>query len=267
MSINSGGNRQISVCYRRPMLGGQKILCRMLMMALALHVQAARAQEGGDVQAQILYAYHTEDTNSLSNLIQTMSAKLKDSPNDDALRYHLAHAQYRFGGLAAGARKAAAFSECIDDLKPLLQKDVKSAESLVLQGACYGELADASSVQALLLRSRAADRLQQAARLEPRNPRLLLIESTQDLARAKPGSPERQRALAQLNMATQEFDASPATSTDVPGWGHAEAYLAMGRELQAKGDAVGARNWIEKSLLAAPDYKAAQRQLASLEKR
>jgi hypothetical protein len=268
MSINSGGNRQISVCYRRPMLGGQKILCRMLMMALALHVQAARAQEGGDVQAQILYAYHTEDTNSLSSLIQTMDAKLKDSPNDDALRYHLAHAQYRLGELAAAAAlRSAAFSECIDDLKPLLKKDVKSAEGLVLQGACYGELADASSVQAVLLRARSADRLQQAARLQPRNPRLLLIESTQDLARAKPGSPEQQRALAQLNMATQEFDASPATSTDVPGWGHAEAYLAMGRAVQARGDTVGARNWIEKSLLAAPDYKAAQKQLASLEKR
>ena len=152
-------------------------------------------------------------------------------------------------------------------MKPLLKKDVKSAEGLVLQGACYGELADASSVQAVLLRARSADRLQQAARLQPRNPRLLLIESTQDLARAKPGSPERQQALAQLNMATQEFDASPATSTDVPGWGHAEAYLAMGRAVQARGDTVGARNWIEKSLLAAPDYKAAHKQLASLEKR
>jgi len=267
MSINSGGNAQIPVCYRRPMLGRQKI-CSLLVTALALYAQALHAQEGGDVQAQILYAYHTEDTNSLTNLIQTMSAKLKDSPADDALRYHLAHAQYRLGELAAaGAPGRAAFSECIDDLKPLLKKDVKSAEGMVLQAACYGELAAAGSVQAVLLRARAADRLQQAARMEPRNPRLLLIESTQDLARAKPGSPERQQALAQLNMATQEFDASPATSTDVPGWGHAEAYLAMGRELQTRGDTVGARNWIEKSLLAAPDYKAAQKQLASLEKR
>jgi hypothetical protein len=41
----------------------------------------------------------------------------------------------------------------------------------------------------------------------------------------------------------------------------------MGRELQARGDTLDARNWIEKSLIAAPDYKAAQRQLASLEKR
>jgi len=249
------------------MPGPRKFLYAMLILSTAA---VLHAQEGGDVQAQILYAYHTEDTNSLTNLIQGISAKLKDAPDDDALRYHLAHAQYRFGELAAAAaiRSAtAAFSDCIDDLKPLLAKNVKSAESLVLQAACYDALADASSLQAVLLRARAMDRLQQAAKLQPRNPRLLLIESTRGLAHAKPGSPERQQALAQLNMATHEFDASPATSTEVPGWGHAEAYLAMGRELQARGDAVGARNWIEKSLLAAPDYKAAQRQLASLEKR
>jgi tetratricopeptide (TPR) repeat protein len=237
----------------------------MLLMAAASH-----AQQGGDVQAQILYAYHTEDTNSLADLIQGMNAKLKDAPDDDAARYHLAHAQYRLGELAAAAatpHAAAAFSDCIDELKPLLRKNVKSAESFVLQGACYDALADVSSVQAVLLRARAADRLHEAAKLTPRNPRLLLIESTQGLAHAKLGSPERQQALAQLNMATHEFDASSATSIDVPGWGHAQAYLAMGRELQARGDTVGARNWIEKSLIAAPDYKAAQRQLASLERR
>jgi tetratricopeptide (TPR) repeat protein len=237
----------------------------MLLTAPAVH-----AQEGGDVQAQILYAYHTEDNNSLTDLIQGMSARLKDSSDDDALRYHLAHAQYRLGKLAAvgwGGHADSAFSDCIDDLKPPLKKDVKSAEVLVLQGACYAALADVSSVQAVLLRSRAADRLHQAARLAPRNPRLLLIESTEGLMHAKPGSAEFQRAMGELNMATHEFDASPATRIDVPGWGHAEAYLAMGRVLQARGDTVGARNWIEKSLIAAPDYKAAQRQLASLEKR
>ena len=33
---------------------------------------------------------------------------------------------------------------------------------------------------------------------------------------------------------------------------------------RSRGDQLGARNWIEKSLIAAPDYKAAQRQLALL---
>jgi hypothetical protein len=239
----------------------KKSLCATLLMVTAL-----RAQEGGDIQAQILYAYHTEDTNSLTSLIQELSARLKDS-DDDALRYHLAHAEYRLGELAAGRaghEAESAYSECIDALKPLLKKNVKSAEALILQGACYGELADLSSVQAVLLRSRAADRLAAAAKVEPRNPRLLLIEATQGLEHSKADSERHQQAAAQLNMAAQAFDDSSATRIEVPGWGHAQAYLAMGRVLQARGDSVGARNWIEKSLIVAPDYKAAQRQLAAL---
>jgi len=60
------------------------------------------------------------------------------------------------------------------------------------------------------------------------------------------------------------FEATSATSVEVPGWGHAEAYLEVGRQLEARGDVLGARNWIEKALIVAPDYKAAQRQLATL---
>lgn len=241
------------------------LLRRSLLTALIM-VSALRAQEGGDIQAQILYAYQTEDTNNLTNLVQELSAKLKDA-DDDALRYHLAHAQYRLGELSAAGmshRAESAFSECIDDLKPLLRKDVKSAEALILQGACYDELADLSPMQSVLLRTRAADRLAEAAKLEPRNPRLQLIEATDGLKHSKPDSERRHQALAQLNMAVQEFDVSSATRVEAPGWGHAEAFLTMGRELQAHGDAIGARNWIEKALIAAPDYKAAQRQLASL---
>jgi hypothetical protein len=60
------------------------------------------------------------------------------------------------------------------------------------------------------------------------------------------------------------FDHSPATSEEAPGWGHAESYLLMGHELRLRGDVLGARNWIEKALITAPDYKAAQAELALL---
>jgi tetratricopeptide (TPR) repeat protein len=207
----------------------RKILLTVVMLLTAA---AIGAQEGGDTQAQIDYAYQTEDGNRLANLIQNLTARVKDNSADIALRYHLAHAQYRFGQLS-GERHAhaaeAAFSDCIDELKPAIDtKDVKSVESMVLQSACYSGLAQ------------------------------------QDLRHAKPGSPEGQRGFAELRSAAELFEQSSGTSNDAPGWGHAEAYLALGRELQNRGDHLGARNWIEKALIAAPDFKMAQRQLASL---
>ena len=232
-------------------------------------VAAARAQEGGDTQAQIDYAYQTEDANRLTNLIQTLTTQLKNDSADSALRYHLAHAQYRFGLLtrerhAHGAE--AAFADCIDALKPVIDQDVKSPEAMVLQSACYSGLADLRSLEAVLLRSRAADRLKAALMLAPRNPRAVLLSAMQDLRHAKPGSPEGRRGFAELQSAAELFEQSSGTSNDAPGWGHADAYLALGRELQVRGDHLGARNWIEKALIAAPDYKTAQRQLASLAK-
>ena len=240
----------------------------ILLTAMLLTAVKVMAQEGGDTQAQIDYAYQTEDGNRLANLIQNLTMRVKDNSADISLRYHLAHAQYRFGQLS-GERHAhaaeAAFSDCIDELKPAIDtKDVKSVESMVLQSACYSGLAELKSLEAVLLRSRAADRLSAALKLQPRNPRAMLLSAQQDLRHAKPGSPEGQRGFAELRSAAELFEQSSGTSNDAPGWGHAEAYLALGRELQNRGDHLGARNWIEKALIAAPDFKMAQRQLASL---
>ena len=241
----------------------------ILFTAMLLIAVSLRAQEGGDVQAQILYAFQIEDNNSLRDLIQNLTAQVNSDAHDIALRYHLAHAQYRFGELTK-ARKAggasAAFSDCIDELKPAIEATVKSAEVMLLQSACYSELADLKSVEAVLFRSRASERLKAAAKLAPRNPRVLLLSALQDRDHAKPGTPARQHAFEELQLAARLFEESSATGVDSPGWGHAEAYLALGSELQLRGDHLGARNWIEKALIAAPEYKVAQRQLASLAK-
>ena len=244
-------------------LAGKFMLPTLLLLAAA----TAWGQQGGDLQAQILYAYQTEDANALANLTQELATQVKADSADLSLHYHLAHAQYRRGLLAdaGNAREAeSAFTDCIDELKPLLSQNIKSVEALVLQSACYAGLSGHKQLEALLLRSRAEERLDAALKIAPRNPRAVFLSSMEGLRQSKPGSVLRQHAFSQLQLAAQLFDASSATSVDTPGWGHAEAYLALGRELQARGDLLGARNWIEKSLIAAPDFKAAQRQLALL---
>jgi len=118
---------------------------KLLFCALLSFASQAPAQQGGDLQAQILYAYQTEDANALANLIQDLSTQVNADAADPALRYHLAHALYRRGLLAAGgnAHEAdVAFAGCVDQLKPVLSQDAKSVESLLLQSACYAGLAD-----------------------------------------------------------------------------------------------------------------------------
>lgn len=239
----------------------------LMLLSLCLTVLPVRAQEGGDLEAQILYAYHAEDANQLANLIQTFRTEIQANGADAALRYHLAHAEYR-SGLLDGENyprdAKSAFAACIDQLKPLLDRDAGSVEASSLQSACYSNLARFEKLQAVLLRSLAARRLGSAFRLAPRNPRVVYLMALDGLAHAKQGSDEDARAFQQLELAAQLFEQTSATSADAPGWGHAEAYLDLGRQLESRGDLLGARNWIEKSLLVAPDFKAARRQLAAL---
>jgi tetratricopeptide (TPR) repeat protein len=245
-------------------------LTGLAWLSMTFAAVLATAQEGGDMQARISYAYQAEETNQLASLVQDLANQVKAGGSDAALRYHLAHAQYRFGLLAEGKRArdaAPAFEGCIDQLKSVLAQDVKSVEALVLQSACYGELAKRKRLESALLRSRAQERLEAAFKLDPHNPRVLFFKAEEGLSRAKPGTGQSERAFEELQESARIFEQSSATRNDVPGWGHAQAYLALGMQLRSRGDALGARNWIEKSLIVAPDYKAAERQSAGLARR
>jgi tetratricopeptide (TPR) repeat protein len=244
---------------------------RRCALALILGIGAgtvAEAQRGADLQAQILYGAEAEDSNQLTDLVQMLGAAVKNAPTDEALRYHLAHADYRYALLVAEQHPheaETALQDCTDQLGVLLGHSPKSAESLALDSACYARIARYRALQSVLLRSRAKERLDSAYKIAPRNPRVNLLLAEAGLEHAQPGTPEYDQAFAQLSLAAQLFDQSQATSDDAPGWGHAEAYLDLGRELERRGDLIGARNAIEKALIAAPDYKAAQRQLLELE--
>ena len=76
------------------------------------------------------------------------------------------------------------------------------------------------------------ERLKAAFELAPRNPRVLYLVAMDGLARSKPGSPEVSGRSRTLQQAAQLFEQSSATRDDVPGWGHAEAYLALGMQLR-----------------------------------
>lgn len=221
------------------------------------------AQQGGDVQAQIVYAFQTEDAVHLHSLRQGLQQQVRGEHPTDAARYHLAHADYRLALLTHGAARSEAaedLQECVDVLAPMLEREQVSAEVLALQSICYVELAHEKKLQAVFLRARAAERIARAASLEPRNPRVKWVQALQKMQVASESDPP----CAELVQAVELFEQSSATSEETPGWGHAEAYLLMGHTLRARGDALGARNWIEKALIAAPDYKAAQAELARL---
>jgi tetratricopeptide (TPR) repeat protein len=224
---------------------------------------SALAQEGGDLQARILYAYQTQDLANLREIQQTLTDSIQAGTPTAALRYHLAHADYRMGLLAGEHDRLTGkerLEDCVAQLNELQTQAEVSPEVPVLQSLCYVELSKVKKLQAALLRGRAADRIDRADKLAPRNPRVLLVRA---LEKVRAGSPARP-IPHELEECVTMFERSSATGNDAPGWGHAEAYLLMGHELRLRGDIDGARNWIEKALIAAPDFKLAQLELTLL---
>ena len=135
----------------------------------------------------------------------------------------------------------------------------------MLQSACYDELAKRRHLEAVLLRSQADERLNAAFKLgAAQSPRAVLLAEMDDSRARSPARRKRSGRSPSFRNRRRSSISRSATRNDVPGWGHAQAYLALGVQLQERGDTLGARNWIEKSLIVAPDYKAAQRQMASL---
>ena len=146
-----------------------------------------------------------------------------------------------------------------------MSQDVKSVEALILQSACYAGLADQRKLESVLLRSRSDERLKTALKLAPHNPRaVFLLEHGGPAARQARLRPAAAAPSPSSSCAAQLFDAVLGHEHRHARLGTRRGVLGLGRELQSRGDQVGARNWIEKSLIAAPDYKAAQRQLAQL---
>jgi tetratricopeptide (TPR) repeat protein len=239
--------------------------CRMaaLLIVAALGVGVGRAQEGGDLQARILYAFHTEDLNQAAELSRNLAVEVRDHGDAPAMRYHWAHAQYRYAALLLARQPAEAgkaLDTCVQGLAPLLDADPNAIEPLILQSACYADLAQIGGLGKLLARRRARDRIETAMRLAPRNPRALLVLGIQELR----DEPSARAIPAAVRQAAAIFEQSAATADESPGWGHADAYLLLGRQLRLHGDIVMARNWIEQALIAAPDFRAAQRELAGL---
>ena len=95
-----------------------------------------------------------------------------------------------------------------------------------------------------------------ARALDDDNPRIALVEAWA-LARQAGDDPADSAAVAaKLSAVVEAFDAwSP--SIDDPDWGHAEALAALAARVLARGEVRAARDLIERSLLLAPDYRAA----------
>jgi tetratricopeptide (TPR) repeat protein len=111
---------------------------------------------------------------------------------------------------------------------------------------------------------RIGSRIDEAVKLEPKNPRVRLVEALAMFDRAGKDMDGKNAALKRLRTVTTMFESARAGASTTPEWGAAEAYAFLGRALFDMRDVVGAREALERALLIAPDYAFARKLMAQI---
>lgn len=219
-----------------------------------------------DLESRIQYGYYTEDARSLQNLATVIAS---DESRGRLHGYYAGLLAWRRAQLAAAAVSAAGepasqlSDRCIDSLDGALAASREFAEALALRAACRLlpiELDEKSApLAAPLAAHRAGKDLDEALRMAPANPRVLMLAALSDYQLPPALGGNKERALTRLRASVAAFEAERRGTERLPGWGAAEAYLLLARDLLDHGDPVGARDALERALLIAPEFAAAQR--------
>jgi len=233
-----------------------------------------------DIEGRIQYAYYTEDARALDSVLTSLRPKPVEgeeetAPPDVVVRsYFRGLAHYRLAQVLAASKKSqarSAIDDCGEEVDnavdalpkiPIGQDEPDEArhqrtEAYVLGTACTLAGREMSSIP--FGGGRVGSRIDEAIKLEPRNPRVRLVEALVAYDRAGKDANAKAAAVEKLRAVTVMFEAARAGASTTPEWGAAEAYAFLGRALLDQRDVVGAREAIERALLIAPDYAYARR--------
>lgn len=219
-----------------------------------------------DVESRIQYGYYTEDAPALRGLVETVAS---DESRDRLHGYYAALLAWRLAQLAAqrpsdarGATAAQLARRCVSELDESLANAEDFTEGLALRAACL--VTEASSAGGASAARRAHRDIARAQRLAPHNARVLMVDGMADYQLAPELGGNKERALTKLRASAAAFETERAGPEPLPGWGAAEAYLLLARDLLDHGEAVKARDSLEHALLLAPDFAPARRLMTQI---
>jgi tetratricopeptide (TPR) repeat protein len=238
-----------------------------------------------DIEGRIQYAYYTDDARALNGVLTSLKPKPVEGEEESRAAdagtraYFRALAHYRLAQVLAASKKSQA-RDAIDDCGAEVDHAVDTlpivkfgldetpeakhqrAEAYALGTACTLAGREMSSIP--FTGGRIGSRIEEAVKLEPKNPRVRLVEALVAYERAGKDAAEKTAAVQKLRAVTPMFEAARAGASTTPEWGAAEAYAFLGRALYDQRDAVGAREALERALLLAPDYAFAKRLMAQI---
>jgi len=229
----------------------------LMMLALScIPVSQAGADSASDLDdavARVQYAFYTLDARALQEAL-TLIAPMQSSELPPGMsEYYAAYGNWKLAQIYSErpptqSQSGKAAQECARHARAARTQDARMAEAYAIEAVCSG-------LGATLFSGNCAQKpLRTAQELDPRNPRIKLIE-LQCLQKEEGSSPAYAQKLGDL---VDAFESAPPAGPGKPDWGQAEALVMLGRSHLQRGDSLAARDAIERALVIAPDYRQAQ---------
>lgn len=232
----------------------------------AIAASAATLPEFDDAQARIQYGFLTSDARAIESVLREVEGYETDSRYAPLKAYQLAYGHWKLAQVYAQAdvgegsarnvgvaTKAA--KKCVEHARTARTLDQRMAEAYALEAVCDGMPKAFLRLAGLNGSCARSKPLRTALSLEPQNPRVLLIEAM--CAGGKDGA-----GVARWRTVVDAFASASPSGAGKPDWGEAEALLMLGEHHLKRGEALAAREALEKAVALAPDYKAARELLA-----
>jgi tetratricopeptide (TPR) repeat protein len=169
------------------------------------------------------------------------------------VHYAIAYAGWRLStNPALGEREQEALlDEAEAQLKSALKIDPKFAEAHALLGGVYGIKIAHSSIRGMTLGPRSSAAVDEAMKLEPDNPRVLISKGVGKYNTPGMFGGSVKEAEELLKRAIDKLAQEPVTKP-WPNWGRFDAHAWLGQVLAHRGDKAGARAEYAKALELAP---------------
>jgi tetratricopeptide (TPR) repeat protein len=176
-------------------------------------------------------------------------------PNDALLLHYRAYGLYR-----EAQRDPARGTESMLQTKRAIELLERShavrplAETQALLSACLGVLASGGMTAGMRYGPASSSAREEAARLGPRNPRVLLLAAVSSWFTPKMWGGGEDKGYSTMLRAIAEY-ANDAPARPLPAWGHAEAYAWLGQMELKRGNAGAARAAYTRALALEPGYQ------------
>jgi len=172
-------------------------------------------------------------------------------------RYYGALSAYRIANILIDSDRRVAVAElnsAIDQLEDLTSSHPEWAEPLCLLAGCYGQKIMARPLQAIFLGPKYNSAIEQAEKLDPANPRVVLFRAIGTLNAPRAFGGDREKAIAGLRQAADLFSAQEASTSMEPSWGQEDALAWLGIAYRDAGEIDSARQAFSRALELNPEY-------------